>query len=196
LASTTGWLDGPRAAGWILRWLVLFALPPAAVTLLAARIARPALDRLSADDWVGVETLETAPWAAAWWLVGTVLAASAGIVLFDGHAGAAAAALVAAGIAAVVADAVGEQQHGRIVELPDAELVERVHSFANMFGKKVKAVSAVVNATRRAEVIPTANVRLTLPLLRDFARPTVDALVAHRFALLARRLGSPVSRAL
>lgn len=189
LALTTGWLDGPRPEAWILRWLVLFALPPAAATLLAARLARPALDRLRADDWDGVETLQAAPWGAVWMLLAFVLTGSAGVLLFDGYVGLAVATLAVAAVAGVVGDRIWDQQHGPFVQTPDVQLAERVRSFAFTFGVKVTSVGAVVNSTRRADVIPTPKLRLTLPLLRDFAAPFVDALIAQRFALLAGRFG-------
>lgn len=161
-----------------------------AATLLAAWIASPALDRLRAENWDGVETLQARPWAAVLMLFTFVLLGSAGVVLFNGYLGVGLAAAAVAGVAAVVADRIGEQQHGPFVEVPDAALVERVRSFADALGVRVKAVGAIVNATRRAEVIPLSNaVGLTLPLVRNFARPAVDALIAQRFALLARRFG-------
>ncbi|HEX4589497.1 MAG TPA: hypothetical protein VH120_06185 [Gemmataceae bacterium] len=194
LALAAGWLDGPRPGDWVVRWLVLYAAPPAAAALLAAWVARPALTRLRADNWVGVEMIRRAPWATVWRSAAVVLTASAGVVLWQGHVGIAAASLVAAGVAGVLTNATGEEVHGKVVELPEGELVESVRTFAKILRVRVKTVGVVVNPTRRAEVVPTAKVNLTLPLLREFARPAVDALVAQRFALLAQRSGSLAGR--
>jgi hypothetical protein len=193
LASTTGWLDGPRAAGWILRWLVLFALPPAAATLLAARIARPALDRLSADDWVGVETLETAPWAAVLRLVAAVLAASAAVLLYDAYVSLGLSALLVSWTVQLIADGVSERQYGKVIDLWNTELAVNVRASALMLGIGVKGVGTIASATRRAEVYKTSKVILTPPLIEHFSRSAVDALVAQGLARAASLAGSPVA---
>jgi hypothetical protein len=182
LALATGWLDDPRPGEWVVRWMVLFTVPPIAATLLAARLARPALDRLRADDWGGVETLKNAPSVAIWRLVALALVASAVILAVDGYLAQAATVLLLAAFAGLRASFLSEPLLLNFDKLPDGELFERFRSLARTLGVKVKGVGIVNSPTRRAEVIMSGNVALTPPLLRDFARTAVDALVAQRFA--------------
>jgi hypothetical protein len=193
LALATGWLDGPRPQAWILRWLVLFALPPAAATLLAARLARPALDRLRTDDWVGVEALENAPWAAVLQLVATVLVGSAAVLLFSGYNTLGFTAFLVGGVAQLIADGVSERQSGKVIDQSGTELAENVHALAKMLGLRVKAVGIVASATRRTEFYGPPKVVLTPPLIEHFSRPAVDALVAQGLARTTTALGTPVT---
>jgi hypothetical protein len=188
LAQTAGWLDRPHLPNWLLRCVLLFAVAPAAATLLAARIARPAFERLRAADWVGLDVLDVAPWAAGLRLVAIVLTASAAALFLDLLIEPGVIVLFLACVTGLRAS-VMSWPRGEFVELPDGELVDRVRSFADKLRVRIKAVGTAVSATRRAEVIPAGNVTLTAPLLRDFTPPAVDALVAQRFALQAQRAG-------
>jgi hypothetical protein len=193
LALTTGWLDGPRVSGWILRWLVLFAVPPSATILLAARVARPAFNRLSADDWVGVEALETAPWSAVLRLVATVLAGSTAVLLFEGHVKLGLSILLVSWTVQLIGDALSERQFGKAVDQSGTELAENVRALGKVLGVRVKSVGIVASATFRTEVYRVPKVVLTPPLIEHFARPAVDALVAQGIARTTTALGSPVT---
>jgi hypothetical protein len=193
LALTTGWLDGPRPSDWVLRWLALFAAPPAAAILLAARVARPALDRLRAADWIGLETLETAPRAAVVRLIAAVLAGSAAVLLYGDRVTLGLSVLLAGWIAQVVGDALGERQSGKVVDQSDTELASDVRALARVLGVRVKAVGIIASATRRAELYGTPKVVLTPPLVEHFARPAVGALVAQGLARATTLAASPIA---
>ena len=193
LAQVAGLLDGPRPAGWLLRWLLLYALPPAAAILLAARIARPALDRLRSADWVGVERLETAAWAAVLRLIAAVLAASTAVFLFDGHLLLGLSTLIVCASVQRIGDALSERQFGKVVDVPDTELAANVRALAGVLGVRVKAVGIVAGATRRAEIYKTTKVVLTPALIEDFARPAVDALVAQGLTRITNPAGTTIA---
>jgi Zn-dependent protease with chaperone function len=182
-----GWFPGDTAGVRLLRWTALYALPPAVIALLAQAIVRPALTKLQALGWPGVEILRQSaslhllPHAA-------LLCGVCGIAtLYETGNMYTGVALPFIGL--VIYFVYGWLLRRALVLTPNAistgEVQDRVTELARQFRVPVPLVSMLPSGRTEianAFAVPGKGVWLSESLLRNFSRKEVDAIVAHELA--------------
>jgi heat shock protein HtpX len=182
-----GWFPGATAGARLLRWTALYALPPAAIALLAQAITRPALMKLQSLGWPGVELYRQS--GSLHLLPHVVLMCGlCGLVGFYETGNVyTAVALLFIGLLVYLTYIWGLRR--TLVLTPHAistgELHDRVAELAKRFRVAVPLVSLLPSGRSElanAFAVPGRGVWISESLLRTFSRREVDAIVAHELA--------------